>query len=51
MIMDNLFSSVVLFVDILGKNTYTTGTVRDDCIGQKIILYKMHSRAFIMKNA
>jgi hypothetical protein len=55
-VMNNFFSSVPLFMDILGKDTYATGTVRTNRIGlptalEKNSLYKVHSRTFGMENA
>jgi hypothetical protein len=39
-IMDIFFSSVPLFVDLLGKDTYATGTVRANRIGLPTTLAK-----------
>lgn len=49
-VTDNFFSSVPLFVDLLGKGTYATSTVRANHIGlptalaKKISLRQVHSR-------
>lgn len=39
-VMDNFFSSVPLFMELLGKGTYATGTVRADRIGLPTALAK-----------
>ena len=39
-ITDNFFSSVPLFMDLLGKDTYATGTVRANRIGLSTALAK-----------
>ena len=39
-IMDNFFSSVLLFINLLGKGTYATGTVKADRIGLPTALAK-----------
>jgi len=39
-VMDNSFSSVPLFMDLLGKDTYATGTVRANRIGLPAALAK-----------
>ena len=58
-VLDNFFSSISLFVDLLGKGTYTTSTVRANRIGlptetlnpgQKIPLCQVHPRPFGVEN-
>ena len=39
-VIDNFFSSVPLFVDLLGKGTYATGTVKANRIGLSTALAK-----------
>ena len=40
MVMDNFFSSVPLFMELLGKDTFATGTVRANRIGLPTALAK-----------
>ena len=39
-VLDNFFSSIPLFVDLLGKDTYATGTVKANRIGLPTALAK-----------